>query len=331
VWTGQRWDATIGLHECEASPERSAGDYNARFYDPQLGQFTQPDSLVAGPLNPAAWNRFGYVNDNPVNLTDPTGHCALCFVAIGASLFAMGGAVYYSATHPGASFDRWDYLAAVGGAGITGAAVGYGVYLAPAAVGYGISAAGMDAIGTAVWLNRLGVSSTSLYGLMNAGQWSYNWGMALEYGGWQAIGYGITQRSGFIECGPLDNLGRRTEARALITEDMLDTGTHANPSIMPPGYQSGQPPYNRGHLIARMLGGSGDVPENLVTLHQHANTPVMRGYEDMIYRAVAGGESVFYEVTPVYSGANRIPVGITLSAEGSGGFQLHVSVLNWPK
>jgi hypothetical protein len=139
---------------------------------------------VADPLNPAAWNRFGYAYGNPVNLRDPSGHCVLCFVAIGASLFAMGGAVYYSATHPGASFDRWDYLAAVGGAGVTGAAVGYGVYLAPAAVGYGMSAAGMDAIGTAVWLNRLGVSATSLYGLMNAGQSAYEMGYFLQLSGW---------------------------------------------------------------------------------------------------------------------------------------------------
>ena len=63
LFTGQRWDDTIGLY-----------DYNARFYDPQLGQFTQPDSLVAEAGNPIAWNRYAYVYDNPVNLTDSSGH-----------------------------------------------------------------------------------------------------------------------------------------------------------------------------------------------------------------------------------------------------------------
>jgi hypothetical protein len=49
-------------------------DYNARFYDPQLGRFTQPDSLVAQPYHPIAWNRYAYVYDNPVNYTDSSGH-----------------------------------------------------------------------------------------------------------------------------------------------------------------------------------------------------------------------------------------------------------------
>ncbi|MCP4536695.1 MAG: PKD domain-containing protein, partial [Chloroflexi bacterium] len=63
LFTGQRWDGTIGLY-----------DYNARFYDPQIGQFTQPDSLVVGATNPIAWNRYAYVHNNPVNHTDSTGH-----------------------------------------------------------------------------------------------------------------------------------------------------------------------------------------------------------------------------------------------------------------
>jgi hypothetical protein len=113
-------------------------------------------------------------------------------MAIGASLFATGGAVYYTATHPGASFDRWDYLAAVMGAGVQGAVLGAAVYLAPAAVGSGMSAAGMDAIGTAVWLNRIGISA---YGVMRVGQWSYNWGITLQSGGWQVLSYAFSRRN----------------------------------------------------------------------------------------------------------------------------------------
>jgi RHS repeat-associated protein len=63
LFTGQRWDATIGLY-----------DYNARFYDPQTGTFIQPDSIVPQPGNPIAWNRFAYVYNNPVNNVDPSGH-----------------------------------------------------------------------------------------------------------------------------------------------------------------------------------------------------------------------------------------------------------------
>jgi RHS repeat-associated protein len=66
LYTGQVFDASSGLYY-----------YNARYYDPLVGQFTQPDSLVANPLNPAAWNSYGYVYGNPVNFTDPSGHVAI--------------------------------------------------------------------------------------------------------------------------------------------------------------------------------------------------------------------------------------------------------------
>jgi RHS repeat-associated protein len=48
--------------------------YNARWYDPALGRFTQPDTLVPEPGNPQALNRYAYVYNNPLRYTDPTGH-----------------------------------------------------------------------------------------------------------------------------------------------------------------------------------------------------------------------------------------------------------------
>ncbi len=47
----------------------------ARFYDPMLGRFIQPDILVPGPANPRALNRYSYVLNNPLRYTDPTGYC----------------------------------------------------------------------------------------------------------------------------------------------------------------------------------------------------------------------------------------------------------------
>jgi len=49
-------------------------DYNARFYDPYLNHFAQPDSIVPDPLNPQAWNRYSYALNNPIRYNDPTGH-----------------------------------------------------------------------------------------------------------------------------------------------------------------------------------------------------------------------------------------------------------------
>ncbi|WP_316959750.1 RHS repeat-associated core domain-containing protein [Streptomyces sp. TRM68367] len=110
---------------------------------------------------------------------------------------------------------------------------------------------------------------------------------------------------GRVNYGELDSLGRPTRMTAKIERDMLDEGTDAKRSIRPPGFKGGMPIGNhaRGHLLANRLGGSGDIPENLVTLVQDpVNTPIMRGFESQVYGAVAKGETVNYSVTPVYDG-----------------------------
>ncbi len=48
--------------------------YNARWYDAQLGRFTQADTLVPNPGNPQDLNRFSYVRNNPIQYLDPTGN-----------------------------------------------------------------------------------------------------------------------------------------------------------------------------------------------------------------------------------------------------------------
>jgi Bacterial toxin 44 len=46
----------------------------SRWYDPDLGRFTQPDTIVPGAGNPQSLNRYAYVHNNPLNLLDPSGH-----------------------------------------------------------------------------------------------------------------------------------------------------------------------------------------------------------------------------------------------------------------
>ncbi len=62
-YTGQEQDPETGLYF-----------YNARYYNPVLGRFLSPDSIIPGAGNPQSLNRYSYVNNNPVNFTDPTGH-----------------------------------------------------------------------------------------------------------------------------------------------------------------------------------------------------------------------------------------------------------------
>jgi RHS repeat-associated protein len=46
----------------------------ARFYLPGVGRFLSADTLVPDPKNSQSWNRYGYVENRPLNFTDPTGH-----------------------------------------------------------------------------------------------------------------------------------------------------------------------------------------------------------------------------------------------------------------
>lgn len=63
-YTGQREEAEIGLYF-----------YVARFYDPALGRFISPDTLIPDPASNQGFDRFSYVNCNPINRSDPSGHC----------------------------------------------------------------------------------------------------------------------------------------------------------------------------------------------------------------------------------------------------------------
>ena len=98
-FTNQRLESNIGLY-----------DYRARFYDPWVGGFIQPDSIVPDPFEPAAWNRYGYVYGNPTNYTDPTGHFPVIPVLIG---LAVGGFMAYDyLAHPDIAYAPDDAMAA---------------------------------------------------------------------------------------------------------------------------------------------------------------------------------------------------------------------------
>jgi hypothetical protein len=142
-------------------------------------------------------------------------------------------------------------------------------------------------------------------------------------------------KPGEIDYGSIDpRTGQRSGIRAMITKDMIGTGTHADPDIRPPGFTGGADGWARGHLLGKQLGGSGDDERNLVTLyHIPANTPAMRDFESAVRAAVEKGEVVDYRVTPIYRGDESVPVGVTMEAYGDGNppFSLEVSILNRPK
>src|SRR6056297_3758358 len=47
---------------------------NGRVYDPVLARFLSPDPFVQFPGIADGWNRYGYVMNNPLKFTDPSGY-----------------------------------------------------------------------------------------------------------------------------------------------------------------------------------------------------------------------------------------------------------------
>jgi RHS repeat-associated protein len=50
--------------------------YNARWYDPYLNHFTQPDTIVPDQANTQVWDHYAYALNNPLRYNDPSGHKA---------------------------------------------------------------------------------------------------------------------------------------------------------------------------------------------------------------------------------------------------------------
>ena len=59
--------------------------YNARHYDPEIGRFVTPDTVIDGENSVQGWNRFAYCHNNPIVYKDPTGHIAP-LVIVGAAV-----------------------------------------------------------------------------------------------------------------------------------------------------------------------------------------------------------------------------------------------------
>ncbi|WP_308422756.1 RHS repeat-associated core domain-containing protein [Paenibacillus abyssi] len=62
-YTGLGYDYTNGLNYARA-----------RYYQPELGRFISEDTYKGDMWNPQSQNLYGYVHNNPLIYTDPTGH-----------------------------------------------------------------------------------------------------------------------------------------------------------------------------------------------------------------------------------------------------------------
>ena len=58
----------------ERDTDSTGLDYaQARFFSPMFGRFLSTDPVNGNPIGPQSWNRYSYVQNDPINFLDPTG------------------------------------------------------------------------------------------------------------------------------------------------------------------------------------------------------------------------------------------------------------------
>lgn len=106
-YTGKEQDTESGLYY-----------YGARYYEPRIMRFVQPDTIIQDLYNPQNLNRYSYVINNPLRYTDPTGNFYLRGFAGGVSNILLGLALMSAGGVVGGGFG------AVIGAPTTGMGIG---------------------------------------------------------------------------------------------------------------------------------------------------------------------------------------------------------------
>lgn len=170
-YTGQEWDEETGLY-----------NYHARFYDPSIGRFYQPDPKSQ------YFSPYQYAGNSPISTIDPDGEFAFVLIAIsvGCGLLGayLGGAAANNRWNPKDwdMEDRSTYFGIFGGA-LSGT-------LLPVGFGASVSAIGLGATLTlGLGGTYLGASAANID--WNPGNWEWK-----KPGTWNAAFDGFGMGSG---------------------------------------------------------------------------------------------------------------------------------------
>lgn len=200
--------------------DAATGDVNmaARWYDPATGVFTSRDTSGQGGTPSLAANRYAYAAQDPLDNTDPSGHCFIVCAIVGAVVGAVVGAATYTvdwASDPNAQWSWSAFGESTGKDALTGAIIGgtAGFGLAGAVVG------GAVAGDTGYGIDCMAEGSCSAGGFAMAGGVGAASGL-VGYGGGKLLGYGVNAVRGAFSDG-VDSATQ--DGIDQLTQDGIDT------------------------------------------------------------------------------------------------------------
>jgi RHS repeat-associated protein len=83
AWGEVRWSSGTAPTDYRFTGQMEVGYinlywYGSRWYDPALGRFASPDTIIPQQQGTQAFDRYAYANNSPTRYTDPSGHGAYC-------------------------------------------------------------------------------------------------------------------------------------------------------------------------------------------------------------------------------------------------------------
>lgn len=143
----------------------------------------------------------------------------------------------------------------------------------------------------------------------------------------------IVNRDSLMFLGPLDELLRSTGIYAFVTQNGLGMGGPVGKHMPLPV----KGPYQFGQLLARRLGGPGNVAQNLAPEVKTSTHGLTRDWEARVASVVRTGlpdegvhqQNVSVMKFPIYRGDNSVPEKFLLSVFGERGYRMPpIFVLN---
>ena len=147
---------------------------NGRMYNPRLHRFVSPDNFIQDPYNTMSYDRQGYVWNNPLMSSDPTGELILTALLIAGLIYGTGNLIAHAIRGDvnnfgdGLKYFAQGFLAGVGKAAVLSVAMTVPI-LGPAIVKGSILSAKITALSMIAGVGR-GIFTGDWSTLENAGK-----------------------------------------------------------------------------------------------------------------------------------------------------------------